>query len=193
MAQKSEGHGTLVLVVGPSGVGKDSLIGYCRSRLLGSAAIVFPRRVITRGADGSSEDHDSLTEDDFRDGIAGGEFMLHWWAHGLGYGIPAAAAEDLARGRSIVVNVSRSVIEEARASFAPMIVVSVTAPTDLLAERLRQRGREPDERIRERLERAVSYAVTGIDVVTLDNSGPIEQAGEAMLRLLKRTPAITPS
>ena len=52
----------LVLIVGPSGVGKDALISYCRSRLAGGEAVVFPRRTITRAAGDGSEDHDTVSE-----------------------------------------------------------------------------------------------------------------------------------
>lgn len=185
MTPQTTARGTLILIVGPSGVGKDSLIAYCRTKLAGSDAVVFPRRAITRGADAGSEDHDSLTADDFRDGIAGGHFMLHWWAHGLGYGIPVSAAAELSTGTSVVVNVSRAVIDAARARFAPAIVVSVTAPVEILAERLRRRGRESGDLIPARLARAVEYEVSGADVVRLDNSGPVDVAGETLLALLK--------
>jgi len=57
--------GRLVLIVGPSGAGKDSLIDYCRERLAGSDRVVFPRRIITREDAGGTEDHVTVSEDDF--------------------------------------------------------------------------------------------------------------------------------
>ena len=176
--------GRLVLVVGPSGAGKDSLIDYCRERLSGSERVVFPRRVVTREDAGGTEDHDTVSEDDFHRMVSEGAFVLHWRAHGLGYGIPASIAADRAAGRTIVVNVSRSVIDEARRRYPPVLVVSVTAPVDVLADRLSRRGRESPERIRARLERSGNYVVEGEDVLVLDNSGPIEQAGETLLAVL---------
>ncbi len=173
--------GTLVLVVGPSGAGKDSLIAYCRERLAGSGRVVFPRRVITREDGGDTEDHETVSEDTFHRMVSEGAFALHWRAHGLGYGIPASIAADLAAGRAVLVNVSRSVIAEARRRFPPVLVASVTAPVEILAERLARRGRESPERIRFRLERSGSYSVAGDDVLVLDNSGPIERSGEALI------------
>jgi ribose 1,5-bisphosphokinase len=185
--RQSTARGTLILIVGPSGVGKDSLIAYCRERLAASDAVVFPRRAITRPMNDASEEHDTIPEDAFRDRAGNGGFALHWQAHGLGYGIPLSIANDLAAHRSVVVNVSRAVIGEARLRFQPLTIVSVVAPPDILAKRLHHRGREPGDLIPARLARAVEYEVSGPDVIHLDNSGPVEIAGEQLLALLRRT------
>jgi len=179
-----EGRGTLVLVVGPSGAGKDSVIGYCRERLGADAPVVFPRRVVTR-AEGAFEDHDTLSQEDFAHAAEEGAFALHWRAHGLSYGIPASAAADLAAGACVVANVSRLAVEEARRLFSPLVVVLVSARREVLAERLRARGRESEEEIARRLDRAELGGLTGPDVYPLDNSGDLSVAGEAFLALVR--------
>lgn len=176
-------RGTLILVVGPSGAGKDSLIAWCKAHFSGDPAVIFPRRAITRGRD-ESEDHDPISEPAFDDAVAAGAFALHWRAHGLGYGIPASIAADLAAGRSVVVNVSRAVLDEARRRFPPVVVVSVAVPPAILAARLRGRKREAEEDITARLSRAGAHAVTGEDVVALDNSGTITAAGARLATII---------
>jgi ribose 1,5-bisphosphokinase len=176
----------LILVVGPSGVGKDALISYCRSRLAGIDAVVFPRRTITRAAGDGSEDHDTVSEEEFQRRAAAGGFVLNWRAHGLGYGVPASIRNDLAAGRTVVVNVSRSIVDEARWRFRPLTVVAVTASPEILAARLRDRGRETSEDIGRRLERAQAIEVDGPDVIHLDNSGALDVAGDRLLDLLVR-------
>ena len=177
MAEGDGRRGTLVLVVGPSGAGKDSLIAWCRQSLAADPAVVFPRRGVTRAADAGAEDHDVATEAEFEAAVARGAFALHWRAHGLGYGIPASIAADLAAGRNVVVNVSRAVIDEARDRFPPVRIAVVTAPPEVLAERLRRRNREAVGDIALRLARAAAYAPTGPDVVMIDNAGCIDAAG----------------
>jgi ribose 1,5-bisphosphokinase len=181
-------RGTLVLVVGPSGVGKDSLITYSRSRLEGNAPVRFPQRVITRVAGDDSEDHQPLSETAFQRHAKEGAFALHWRAHGLAYGIPLSITHDLAEGRHVVVNVSRSIVEEARRLFSPLLVVSVHATPDALMARLHGRQRESAEEIRARLIRADAHVVQGPDIVRLDNSGPLKEAGETLVNLLQTLP-----
>ena len=178
--------GTLVLVVGASGAGKDTLIAYCRSRLSGDASTVFPRRLITRSAGDDTEDHDVISEEDFTCRDACDAFLLSWRAHGLGYGLPLSIADELSGGRTVIVNVSRSVVAAARRRHQPLIVAHITAPPEVVAARLRERGRETDSDINQRLSREASVDWHGPDVVQIDNSGSIEAAGNALLRLLRR-------
>lgn len=176
--------GTFVAVVGPSGVGKDSLIAYARDRLDGSDCVTFVRRVVTRLADGGSEDHDSMDVAAFSQAESDGAFALNWDAHGLRYGLPISLERDLAAGRVVVANLSRSVIPALVERYPSAVVVLVTADRDIIERRLASRGRETAESIRGRLGRRVGDALPA-STITIDNSGALEQAGSSFLQLLK--------
>jgi ribose 1,5-bisphosphokinase len=178
-------RGTLVLVVGPSGAGKDSIIDGAAACLAGDAGFVFARRRITRPAEAGGEIHLPVTEAEFERLAGAGDFLLHWRAHDLGYGLPANYVDDLAAGRTVIANVSRSVLDEARQHLRPVQVVQVTASPERLAARLRQRGREKPADIAERLGRAEALEVSGPDVVTLVNDGRLEDAITAFVAILR--------
>ena len=161
--------GRLFLVVGPSGVGKDSLLDAARDHFRNDAGIVFPRRVITRPAGAGGEDHCPVDEAMFSQQLRDGTFALNWVAHGLSYGVPVAVVDDLDAGRNVVVNVSRTVIDDARTRFRHVTVLSVTADPVTLAARL---------------ERAALMTPAGSDVVTIDNSGALDDAVSAFLNAI---------
>jgi ribose 1,5-bisphosphokinase len=163
------GPGRLVLVVGPSGAGKDTLINLARAACAGDPDIVFPRRVVTR-ASSSSEDNEQLTPDAFRQALVRGDFAMHWEAHGHCYGLPRALADDVRAGRTVVVNVSRAVIDAMRRAYADVVVVLVTAPPDVLAQRLAIRARESDGRIETRLTRAADDASPDAAIVNIGDA-----------------------
>ena len=165
--------GTLFLVVGPSGGGKDTLIAGARARLRDDSGFVFPRRVITRPADAGGEAHEEASPGEFGARRDAGGFMLHWEAHGLLYGIPESCARDLASGRHVVVNVSRAVISEAASRFAPAVVLEVTAPPDVLARRLGMRGRESGDDIGRRLARKPAPIPDEVERHVIDNGSTV--------------------
>ncbi len=169
-------NGRIVLVVGPSGVGKDSLMDGARRVLAGRSDILFPKREITRPAEAGGEDHVAVTEAQYHARRELGGYLLSWGAHGLWYGLPAALEDDLNQGRRVVVNVSRSVLEEARDRFPQRRVISVTADEATLRSRLSARGREDAEQVERRLARARSFRVAGDDVVVLRNDGDFDAA-----------------
>ena len=180
-------RGTFVLVVGPSGAGKDSIIEGARAALEGKGGFVFPRRYITRAAAAGGEAHVALTPEVFAHRREAGDFLLEWHAHGLDYALPQAIAAELAAGRTVIANVSRSVIEAARARFQPLIVAAVTAPDTVLSARIRARGREAAGDVAARLERARTDRPSGADVITIVNDGPLARAVEAFVALLRHT------
>jgi phosphonate metabolism protein PhnN/1,5-bisphosphokinase (PRPP-forming) len=115
-----------VLVVGPSGAGKDTLIARARAACRGDATVVFPARVITRPPS-IFEDNEFMPPSAFEQAAANGAFAIWWSAHGHMYGIPLAVDFDIEAGRTVVCNVSRTVVAAVRERYANVVTVLVAA------------------------------------------------------------------
>ena len=176
----------LVLVVGPSGAGKDTVLGLARSALADDRRFHFARRVITRPADAGGEDHEAVSEADF----AARRFALQWQAHGLHYGVPWDVTDRLAQGQVVVVNVSRGVIAEAAKRFTTRLIV-VTAPPAVLAQRLAARGRETEADMAARLARDVAVP-DHVPVEIVVNDGTPAEAADRFVSALIRAALSAP-
>ncbi len=177
--------GTLAVVVGPSGAGKDTLMNLAARHFAGRQDVHFVRRVITRDSDAGNEDHRSVSDADFDAMKQAGAFAVSWEAHGLKYGIPTDVAEELARGNLVIANGSRSALAHFQAAFPKLKVINVTARREVLAERLMARGRESREDVLKRLERSTLAVQDGYDVADIDNSGTLEDAEATIISALE--------
>jgi ribose 1,5-bisphosphokinase len=175
--------GRWIVVCGPSGAGKDTLLAWARARLAGEAGIVFAPRLITRPPHPGS-DHLPTTEAQFDRLLAAGELALHWQAHGLRYGVARVWAEQLAVGCAVVVNGSRAHVQTLRAQGVAHCAVQVVAPDDVLRQRLAARGREDPTAIHDRLERNRRLAQTTA-CGRVVNDGDVAQAGGALAELIR--------
>lgn len=174
----------MVAVVGPSGAGKDTLMAIAAHFFEGRDDVSFVRRVITRDSSAGGEDHDGVSEDVFEELEKSGRFAVSWGAHGLRYGIPAETRAAVLGGRLVVANGSRSALPRFKAAYPKLVVINITARPDVLAARLASRGRETEDEIRLRLERSSLAVVGDYTVVTIDNSGSVEEAGQAVIDAL---------
>ena len=177
------GPGRLVLVVGPSGAGKDTLLRLAKAACTDDLNIVFPRRVITREAS-ASEDNEEASAGTFREALTRGEFAMHWEAHGHCYALSRAIDDDIRAGRTVVANVSRTVVAAMRRTYADVVVVSITAPPNVLAERIALRARGSDGRIEQRLNRTVEDASAAPDVIIV-NVSSAEYHARQFVRIIK--------
>lgn len=176
--------GRLVLVVGPSGAGKDSVLRYAMAHFAGDDRFVFPKRCVTREVDAAAEDHDSLDEQAFDALANGGAFALMWEAHGNKYGVRSDINTDLEIGRIVAVNVSRTIINEAGRHYQNALVAEITADPHVRATRLTKRGREAVDDILLRTQRQVAVSEHSLQVRVIKNDGNISDAGEEFCRLL---------
>jgi ribose 1,5-bisphosphokinase len=182
------GPGRLILVVGPSGAGKDTLLGLAKAACSEDRNVSFLRRVVTRDAS-TAEDNEALSPETFRDALARGEFALHWQAHGHLYGLRRTIDDDIRAGRTVVINVSRTIIDAARLAYADISVVSITAPPDVLAERIAMRARRSDGQAGQRLNRTASGTVAAD--VTILNIGRPEEHARRLVRIIRSEYAAT--
>jgi len=177
-------QGIFFFVVGPSGAGKDSLIEGARAHLGEAGRYVFARRTITRPTGAPGEDHDGVTEAQFRASVSAGDFLITWEAHGLSYGLSADLLTALGNGYNVIANGSRKMIREL-AGFVPrLIVVEVTASIDVLAARILARGRENAFQARARVMRQVEPLPIDIETIRVSNDGALEHGINAFIRAL---------
>ncbi len=175
------GPGRLILVVGPSGAGKDTLLRLAKAACADDPNIVFPRRVITREAS-ASEDNEEVSTGTFEAALARDEYAMHWQAHGHCYALSRAIDDELRTRHTVVANVSRTVIATMRREYIDVVVVSITAPPNVLAERLAMRGRSSDGGIEHRLSRTVDETAPDVTIV---NTGSAEYHARQLVRVIK--------
>lgn len=169
--------GPVIAVVGPSGVGKDSVMS---GLAVANAGLRIMRRVITRAPEAGGEDYQAVTDSEFDALVRADVFALHWDAHGLRYGIPRDIEKLRDGAAGVLVNLSRGVLLQAQEVFDDFRVISVTASPEALAERLAGRGREPRAEVVRRLARASKPLPEGLrQVYTINNSGALSAAVQA--------------
>jgi phosphonate metabolism protein PhnN/1,5-bisphosphokinase (PRPP-forming) len=182
----SEAHsgtgGVFVAIIGPSGAGKDTLIAGARAAV-SPERFLFPQRIITRAAD-ATEGSAYLSPEDFAREAEAGNFLFFWHANGLSYALPGAIAGDLAKGRHVVANVSRGMVQTIRERLPRVLAVQIVAPPDVLAERIAGRNREDQAMQDQRIKRGVAMETAASADVTIDNSGAPEVAIAALTRVL---------
>lgn len=164
--------GRLIIVVGASGAGKDSVIKAAKTHFKDNPRIKFVRRVITRECDPSAEIHDSVSEDQFKQQQLRGDYSVSWRANGLYYGLPAEVHTNIEKGCVLIANGSRGALADIRIKFKQLTTVHIVASEDVLAQRLERRSRENAEEIKQRLHRNKTITpLEGDDVITIDNGG----------------------
>jgi ribose 1,5-bisphosphokinase len=174
----------LVVVVGPSGAGKDSVLRAWAALLATQPVPVhIAQRSITRPADGGHEDHEALTPESYDALQQADAFAIAWQAHDLGYGVRHTELAPLAQGHWVVLNGSRAHLPVLRAQAPRLAVVEVTAPASQLAARLAHRGREDAQAVSTRLQRAAPPVHADL---TLVNDSSLQEVAQALHRWWQR-------
>lgn len=178
--------GALFYVVGPSGVGKDTLLNFAKKQLIGSN-VIFITRYITRPKQSDAEDYFPMTKEEFRTKISQDHFALWWDSHNNLYGITAKIDMLLNNGFNVVVSGSRGYFNTAIQRYPKMKTVLITADNHLIRERLVKRGRESKDEIEKRIERSKAFndgLFKGSDVIKIQNNDSIDQVGNALVKVL---------
>jgi len=177
--------GFIFLLVGNSGSGKDSIISGVMSKYPSSLKkLLSPKRYITRPPS-EFEDNVSLTQDEFKDMLKKGSFALEWNIYDLNYGIPVEIEEWLKNGHPVIINVSRIIIEKAKSKYKNIKVIFIEVPLNITIKRLKDRKRETEKLLKDRIDRARRNQKFPKADFTVDNSGDLDSAINQCLNYLE--------
>ena len=168
--------GTLFLVVGNSGSGKDAIIkGVSKKYPSNLKKLYIVKRFITRPPS-ETEDNYSITLEKFKSMEQQGKFALKWHIYDLDYGVSIEIYEWLKKGHPVVVNVSRTIIAQARELYENIKVIFIEVPFEITLQRVKERSRESGELLDERIEKAKTHQKFPSADFVVDNSGELNEA-----------------
>lgn len=148
--------GKLVVLTGPSGVGKGTLVRKLIQRHPELYLSISATTRSPRDGEIDGQDYYFLDRAEFEAKIAAGDLLE--WAEFAGnyYGTPKTAIRDqLDRGESVLLEIELEGARQVRQLFDQAISVFILPPSiDELEHRLRTRARDTDEAIVKRLARA---------------------------------------
>ncbi|MGD9688940.1 MAG: guanylate kinase [Phycisphaerales bacterium] len=177
--------GMLLVISGPSGVGKTTITREVQRAFPGSVFSVSATTRTPTPQDRPGVDYHFVSDEAFDDMIARGEFLEHANVFGKKYGTPRAwVDEQLSAGRLVILEIDVQGAQNVRRQMPGAFCMFVLPPSeDVLLQRLRSRGRDSEETIQRRfgaakreIETARTCGIYDVFLVNSDLRETIEQA-----------------
>ncbi len=153
---KEAKKGLLIVMSGPSGVGKSSIRKALFEKVNNFVFSVSATTRVPRNGEKHGVDYYFISEKDFKAKLENNEFLEWNYFVGNYYGTLFEEVERLRRtGKNVMVEIDVNGALMARSVLTDAIYIFIAPPTKAdLISRLKQRGTETDERISERIEKA---------------------------------------
>ncbi len=153
---KETKKGLLIVMSGPSGVGKSSIRKALFEKVNNFVFSVSATTRAPRNGEKHGVDYYFISEKDFKAKLENNEFLEWNYFVGNYYGTLFEEVERLRRtGKNVMVEIDVNGALMARNVLTDAIYIFIAPPTKAdLISRLKQRGTETDERISERIEKA---------------------------------------
>lgn len=149
--------GSLIIISGPSGAGKGTLVDRLVARVPDVWVSVSATTRPPRPHELEGEDYFFLTRDEFDAHIQAGDFLEWAEVHGNRYGTLAPAVRwHLERGIDVILEIDPQGAMQVKKLMPDAVLVFIVAPSMAeLERRIRARGAETDEQVKTRLATAV--------------------------------------
>ena len=155
--REAEGGPLLVVISGPSGVGKDSVLSRLEERGLPFYFTVTATTRPRRGADpADARFYTFLSKEDFDKLLAEDGLLEHAQVYGHHYGVPKAQVrEALSRGQDVVMRIDTQGAATIKKLVPSSVLIFLAPPSfDELEARIRARGLDDPQVMERRLEAA---------------------------------------
>lgn len=148
--------GLLVVISGPSGVGKTTITHAVRTRFADASFSVSATTRAPGPAERDGLDYHFLSDEEFRWRVAKGDFLEHAEYAGSRYGTLRAPIEaELRAGRLVILDIDVEGAKQIHEQTPSMFGLFILPPSEEeLLRRLRERKREPEDAIQRRLAKA---------------------------------------
>jgi guanylate kinase len=146
-------RGTLYIVAAPSGAGKSSLVNACLARDAGiRLSISFTSRA-PRPGERHAEHYHFVSVEEFQRMVTAGDFFEHALVHGDWKGTARQSVEpQLAAGKDVLLEIDWQGARQVRAQVPEAVSVFILPPSrEALEQRMRARGQDSEQVIRQRL------------------------------------------
>ena len=143
----------LIVISGPSGVGKDTVLQRMMERQLPFHFVVTATTRAIRPNEVDGKDYIFVTRDQFAEMIEQGELLEHAFVYNDYKGIPRQQVQQaLASGRDVVMRLDVQGAETIRKLFPQALMIFLTTQSEVeLVERLRVRRTEESENLKLRI------------------------------------------
>ena len=149
-------RGKLLVISGPSGSGKSTVIGRLMDRMDGLEFSVSATTRAPRPGEQDGVDYFFVSRERFDEMVANDELLEHASFVGNSYGTPRSQVEErLEKGITVILDIEVQGAAQIKSKMPEAVTVFLAPPSlEALEQRLRGRGTETEEKIRDRLETA---------------------------------------
>jgi len=186
----------LVVVSGPSGVGKDAVLARLRELQPGLFFAVTATTRAMRQGETDGVDYIFLTNAQFDGLLERGEFLEHAEVYGNRYGVPKEHVRTaLAQGRDAFVKIDVQGAATIRGIAPGALLLFIAPPSmDELERRLRERKTESPEQLRTRISTAEREmdAAGSFDIVIVNDTGALDETVQSILDAVENERRRTP-
>lgn len=179
-------HGNLLIVSGPAGAGKGTLVSRLSDRVSDVWVSVSATTRAPRPGEIDGVHYFFYDEAQFDRAIAEGG-MLEWaHVHGHRYGTPRATVEEkMAEGRQVVLEIDVQGAFQVREMIPAAKLIFIEPPSlEVLEARLRGRGTEDDAEVRRRMKTAEVELSRKMEYDVQLVNDDLDQATEALVDLV---------
>lgn len=181
-----------VVITGPSGVGKGTLIRSLRERMPEIQLSISATTRLPRAGETQGVDYHFMSPEDFERHVAAGDFVEHAAYAGARYGTLRAELQTrAASGAPVVLEIEVQGARQVREQMPEAVQVFIAPPSvEALRARLVGRGSDAPEQIEARLRTASEELAAKDEFAHVVVNDRLEDAVEALVEIVRATTAI---